>query len=189
MVLTTEKCTSLTIGALQRACRDIINRDYPDSTEDEVYHYTELELKKFSANDQHFQYNPIKNKLGGYRWFFLCPKCNARVSKLFLPPKGAKQDYLYLCKKCHGLKSQSAVMGQNSTYRKVTRPLKRLNEIEQRLERGHLTNAKIEELLDEYETIEKELKSTTEYRLYLFKKRQEQRQKQALSRQVLSDDP
>jgi hypothetical protein len=46
----------------------------------------------------------------------------------------------------------------------------RLKEIEKKLDRGYLSQDKVEKLLDEYDAIEKELKSTPEYRLYIFKK-------------------
>lgn len=63
-------------------------------------------------------------------------------------------------------------MGQNKLYKKVTRPLKRMQEIRDKLERGHLTSKKIQELLDEYEKLEQEVKNCPEYRLYAFKKKQ-----------------
>jgi hypothetical protein len=46
-----------------------------------------------------------------------------------------------------------------------------MKNIENRLERGHLSSDKTQALLDEYDTIEKELKTSPEYRLYQFKKR------------------
>lgn len=170
MRLTIENCKQIYIGTLQKTIRKLICRDYPDSTDEEMYKYTEGELLRFVANEQNFQYTAIKNRLGGYRWFFLCPKCNERVSKLFLPPPGYQRELKYYCKNCHKLKNQSAVMGQNKIYRKVTRPVKRMKEIELKLERGYLSNDKVTELLNEYEALEKELKKTPEYRLYMFKK-------------------
>lgn len=62
-------------------------------------------------------------------------------------------------------------MGQNKIYRQVTIPMRRLNEIESKLERGHLSNVKIQELLDEYDKIEKNLRDSAEYRLYIFKQK------------------
>jgi len=171
MKLTLESCSMIYVGSLQKAIRKIINRDYPDSSEDEVYRLTEDELNKFVVNDQTFEYTAIKNKLGGYRWFFTCPKCNSRVSKLFLPPKDTGREYSYRCKECHKLKNQSAIMGQNKIYKKVTRPMKRMDEIARKLERGYLNSEKVQAMLDEYDELEKNLKSTPEYRLYTFKKR------------------
>ena len=127
--------------------------------------------KKFKVNGQTFDYTAIKNKLGGYRWFFCCPKCGRRSSKLFLPPEGSSKENLYLCKRCHKLKNQSSIFGQNSIYKRVTRPLKRLDNIAKRLERGYLSPERVKELLDEYDAIEKRLKSSQEYRLYAFKKK------------------
>jgi len=171
MKITIENCSLIYIGSLQKAARKLIERDYPDSSEQEIHGLTLEELKKFSVNDQLFEYTSIKNRLGGFRWFFLCPKCGSRVSKLFFPPEGNGYRKKYLCKSCHDLRNQSAVMSQNKIYRKVTRPLKRLRDIEKKLDRGYLNSDKVQQLLNEYDKIEKELKSSTEYRLYAFKKR------------------
>lgn len=172
MKLVLENCSVINCSHLQRAARKIIDRDYPESNIEELYKYTYAELQKFSANGQTFEYTAVKNYLGGHRWFFFCPKCKSRVSKLFLPPETSGLEHSYQCKSCLGLKNQSAVMGQNKLYKKVTRPLRRMQEIRTKLERGHLTSKKIQELLDEYEKLEQEVKSCPEYRLYAFKKKQ-----------------
>jgi hypothetical protein len=62
-------------------------------------------------------------------------------------------------------------MANNKLYKTVIRPLKRLRDIEKKLEVGHLKGDKVKELLDEYELLEKEMRSTPEYRLYVFKKK------------------
>jgi hypothetical protein len=173
MAIMVEFCSMISIGALQKTVRKMFKRDFPGSSEEEDYKNTEEELKKFTINDQVFNYTAIKNKLGGYRWFFFCPKCNNRVSKLFLPPKDTSLESRYLCKSCHKLKNQSVVMGQSKIYKKVTKPLKRMKEIEKKLERGYLSNPKIQILLDEYDKLEKNLKNTPEYRLYTFRKKHE----------------
>lgn len=169
--ITVEQCSSLSIAALQKAIRRTIERDYPGSTEQEVYSFTEEELKKFVINSQTFEYTSIKNILGGYRWFFICPKCKNRANKLFLPPEGLNLERKYYCKNCHNIKNQSVLMGSNKVYKKVIRPLKRLKEIEDKISKGYLTNEAIQALLTEHEKIEDEIKSSTEYRLYLFKKK------------------
>lgn len=170
-MLTVETCTAICINALQKSIKKIITRDYPDATKEEAYEHTLEEMRKFSVNDQVFEYHAMENYLGGYRWFFICPKCKKKSSKLFLPPMGAKRrEHKYLCKVCHRLKNQSAIMGANSMYRKVTRPLRRMKEIEDKISRGHLKGEKVRELLDEYEALEKQLKDSPEYRLYSFKK-------------------
>ena len=130
MRITLEQCSMIYIGNLQKAIRKLIDRDYPESTQEEVFQHTKEELDKFSVNGQKFKYTFIKNKLGGYRWFFSCPGCGTRVSKLFLPPEGIGYDTQYKCRNCHGIKSQSMVMGQSKTYTNVIRPLKRMKEIE-----------------------------------------------------------
>jgi hypothetical protein len=59
----------------------------------------------------------------------------------------------------------------NNIYKKVVKPLKRLREIEEKLEKGHLMKDKVQELLNEYDELEKQMKDTQEYRLYAFKKK------------------
>jgi len=171
MQITVEACTQIQISDLQKKIRKIIYREYPESSEEEVYNYTLEELKKFSTNGQTFEYSAQRNYLGGYRWFFICPKCKTKVNKLILPPEGTKKDHQYQCKTCHGIKNQSVVMGQSSMYQKVTKPLKRLKEIEDKIAVGHLTMDKAKELMDEYDALENQLKSSPEYRLYVFKKK------------------
>lgn len=41
---------------------------------------------------------------GGFRWWFLCPKCRRRVSHLYRPPDA----YCFLCRHCHDLSYESA---------------------------------------------------------------------------------
>lgn len=172
MQITVETCHSICINPLQKAIKKLINRDYPDIIPEEIYEHTFEELKKFTVNDQYFEYEAFSNYLGGHRWFFHCPKCKRKANKLFLPPAGTKgREQKYLCKYCHRLKNQSALQGQNNMYKKVTKPLKRIKEIENKISRGHLKSEKVQELLDEYETIEKELKNSPEFRLYTFKKK------------------
>lgn len=168
-----EHCSSINIGHLQKKIRKIIDRDFPDSSVDEIYNHTIEELKNFTVNDQYFEYTAIPNRFGGYRWFFLCPKCKKRSNKLFLPPEGSGLVKKYLCKECHGLKNQSVVMSQDRMYKKVLKPLKKMKQIEKRLNKGYLPENKITELLNEYDVLKSELKSTPEYRLYMFRKEQE----------------
>ena len=170
MKLTLENCTSIYVGTLQKTFKKKAHKFDQNLSEDALFNHIQEDLIKFTVDDQTFQYTSIKNRLGGHRWFFLCPKCSTRVSKLFLPPIGNGLESRYLCKTCHGLKNQSAVMGQNRIYKQVTKPLKRLREIEKKLENGYLGNDKIKELLDEYEGIEAQMKDTPEYRLYVFKR-------------------
>jgi hypothetical protein len=41
---------------------------------------------------------------GGCRWWFACPDCDRRCSKLYLPPRA----YRFLCRRCHNLRYNSA---------------------------------------------------------------------------------
>jgi len=172
MKLVIEQCSVISISTLQKKLRKSIDLNNSESTEEEIFKFTEEELDKFKVNGQSFQYTNIKNHLGGYRWFFICEKCKNRVQKLFLPPQAfAEYDHKYLCKDCHKLYNESVMKANNSTYKKVIRPLKRLREIEEKIQKGHLTEKKIEELLNEYDAIEQEMKNCIEYRQYIFKKK------------------
>lgn len=172
MKLVAEQCSVISISTLQKTIRKLINRDDPTANEEEIFNHTQQELSKFQVNGQVFQYTFVKNQLGGYRWFFTCSKCQRRVQKLFLPPQAyANYEHQYLCKECHGLLNESVMKANNNLYKKVIRPLKRLREIEAKLEKGHLQEKKVEELLNEYDQIEQEMKTSPEYRLYAFRKK------------------
>ena len=172
MKLLAEQCSVISISTLQKKIRKVIDQDKPESSDEEIFKFTEEELNKFQVNGQKFSYTFMKAWLGGYRWFFTCEKCKERVQKLFLPPEVYKEyEHKYLCKTCHNLCNESVVKANKPIYRKVIRPLKRLQEIETMLEKGHLRENKIEELLNEYDQIEQEMKNTLEYRQYVFKKK------------------
>ena len=172
MQVLVENCNVININSLQKAIRNNIDRDLPDPSEEVVFDITQKEMDNFVINGQKFKYLYIKNKLGGYRWFFICPSCERRCNKLFHPPEMAiDRKKLYLCKVCHKLKNQSALTGQNFIYRKVTRPLKRMSVIEKKIARGHLRGTTVQALLDEYEKLESKLKNSPEFRLYSFKQK------------------
>lgn len=172
MKLMIEQCSVISISALQKAVRNLIRKDQPFANEEETFRYTEEEFNKFHVNDQTFEYTYQKNQLGGYRWFFVCGKCKGRALKLFLPPEAFKEyEHMYYCKKCHKLLNESVLKAGSGLYRKVIRPLRRLREIEVKLEKGHLQEKKVEELLNEYDILEQEMKDCPEYRLYAFRKK------------------
>ena len=172
MTCTVESCAHIQIHTLKNNIKDLVKKYYPDATDEEMHQHILDELGKITVNDQSFEYDSQPNYLGGYRWFFLCPRCKQKANKLFLPPITATdREQKYLCKICHKLKNQSAIMGQNKTYKRVTRPLRRMKQIEDRLVRGYLSEEKIREMLIEYETLESNMKSSPEYRLFAFKKK------------------
>ena len=172
MKLVAEQCSVINISNLQKTVRRNLDLNNPDATDEEIFKYTEDELNKFQINGQGFSYTFMKNILGGYRWFFQCGKCRARVQKLFLPPEiFPGYERKYLCKECHNLCNESVLKAKNKIYRRVIQPLKKLQAIETKLEKGHLTEKKTVELLDEYDGIEQEMKNCLEYRQYVFKKK------------------
>ena len=172
MQLMAEQCSSISCSDLQTNIRKMIRKDYPDSSIQETFEHTQEELNKFAIDGQHFEYSYYENQLGGYRWFFVCSKCHTKVNKLFLPPQHFEgYERLYLCKSCHHLKNESVIKANNNLYKTVLKPQRKLRAIEKKLEVGHLRPEKIKELLDEYESIERAIRETPEYRLYLFKKK------------------
>ena len=173
MKITVESCTSICIAKLQTSIKKQILQDYVDPNPDEIYSYTKQELDNFTTNGQTFKYWALPNVFGGHRWFFLCPKCSTKATKLFLPPENSPMEKKYLCKACHKLKNQSAVMGHNKLYKNVFQPMKRMKEIEDKLDRGYLGSDTVQKLLDEYDVLEKKMQSCQEYRLYKFKKKRE----------------
>lgn len=173
MQLTVEACESISIRDLQRAIKNVIAREKIEFTEDDTADdFMAREFSKYTINGQTFKYTPISSFLGGHRWFFLCPHCDKKAFKLFLPPiKAVTRERKYLCKACHKLKNESALVGANQLYKAVMRPLKRLKEIEDRIARGHMKAERVQALLDEHELIEGRLKESPEYRLYAFKRK------------------
>jgi hypothetical protein len=140
-----------------------------DHVPDEVMHALMLRhLKKFSINEQMFEYDSRKNHLGGFRWYVLCPRCKAPNLKLYLPNRYKNKEQLYLCKKCHGLKNSSSLSGATNKYKKVIKPLKRLEAIKTLLLNKNISPDKAHPLLAEYERIERELQASAEYRLFKF---------------------
>jgi hypothetical protein len=127
-------------------------------------------LLTFTLNDQQFDYTSRPNHLGGERWFVKCPKCGSPSLKLYLPSAHKNREQRYLCKSCHVLKNASLIMGATKRYRKVVKPLKRLERLRTLLLRKSMTPEKAQPLLDEYKRIEDALASSPEYRLWRFQK-------------------
>ncbi len=53
---------------------------------------------------QHVQLTATRPRYGGLRWWFECPGCDRRASKLYLPPR----KNLFMCRVCHDLSYESA---------------------------------------------------------------------------------
>jgi hypothetical protein len=189
MKLLVEQCSVLDISALQRSISKDIRENYPDITQEEKLEIILHELDMFRVGEQSFNYTHKENFLGGYRWAFLCPKCNREARKLFLPPiEKSDHEHRYLCRICHNLINESNCPQTRKMYTKVFRPLRKLQEIESKLEKGYLQPSKVEALLNEYDAIEAEMKKSVEYRLYSFRKRGELRAKNDIGKNNVSKD-
>lgn len=132
-------------------------------TADDVRKLILLNLSKFSIDDQNFEFTSIPNRLGGSRWMVKCPKCSKRVVKLYLPTTEDKEKK-YFCKDCHLLRPPSALYGPTRRYREMIRPLRRMERIKEILNSNNLSELKTKELLDEYDDLDKAVKTSTFFR-------------------------
>ena len=126
------------------------------------------ELEKFEVDGQKFKFTSRPNKLGGVRWYTICPKCGKVSLKLYKPVKEKSKEQKYYCKSCHNLKSLSALHGPTKMYKEVLKPLKRLEKLKSELDKRYLTEDRKKALLDEYDSIVKTLSMSTEYRHYKY---------------------
>lgn len=154
---------------IKKIKQNLINK-YPDITEETLDDLVFKSLGNFKLNDQEFEFERISNNFGGSRWYIKCPKCNAQAMKLYLPSKYKDREKRYLCKSCHKLKNLSVILGNTKRYKEVIKPLRKLEKIRSQLLKKGIKLEKAEELLNEYDKIEKELSSSPEYRLYKFQK-------------------
>ena len=80
---------------------------------------------------------PARTPLGGYRWWWICPKCGARRKKLYLP------FWVYAscgCRVCYGLSYRSS--------QKNRRPSKRMAKLMTKLGVPGYENDEIDRVLD-----------------------------------------
>jgi hypothetical protein len=182
--LAVESTASFSFGTLIQKIKSELRNRFPElSSEDEEFSRLMLKnLKAFKLSDQSFDYTKQNNYLGGVRWFVLCPDCHKKSIKLYLP-KDTSRVQKYLCKRCHQLKNTSALLGPTVRYQKVIRPLKQLEKIRKLLLKKNMTPEKAKFLLDAYDRIEEELKSSSEYRLWKFQ------QEHLASKSNLTPDP
>jgi len=167
--IATESAVSFNFSKLVKKIKNHIKKVLPKASPEEVSEKIGENLKIFTINNQYFEYSNIPNELGGVRWFVLCPRCKKNSLKLFLP-KVIDRDQLYLCKACHKLKPYSMLLGNRKKYKEITRPLKRLEYIKKKLLKKNLSIDEAENLMEEYEEIEKKLGNSKEYRLWKFKR-------------------
>lgn len=164
-----EAATVFIFSELATKIKNETRKRYPDLSDEKVKDLVLQSLKKFTLNDQNFEFVCSSNYLGGYRWYVICPKCGKQCIKLYLPQNFPGRDQKYYCKECHELRNSSTLMGATKKYKKVTRPLKKLEALKQKILRKGLSASRSKTLLDEYERLERELKTSPEYRLWEFK--------------------
>jgi hypothetical protein len=74
---------------------------YSVSATDSTLH---LAFNHGQAVHQYIQLDSTEPNFGGVRWWFLCPKCNGRVSHLHRP----SHTYYFFCRHCYDLSYESA---------------------------------------------------------------------------------
>ncbi|MBD3261257.1 MAG: hypothetical protein GF334_06165 [Candidatus Altiarchaeales archaeon] len=165
-----ESTTCFSFGNLVRKVKAEIRKKFPNAHDKEFEKLIYNSLRTFTLNGQEFDYEASPNHLGGVRWYVKCPKCGSPRLKLYLPSKYKDREQLYLCQACHKLKNHSLLLGTSKKYKKVIRPLIRLEKIRRILLRKSMTPEKAKPYLEEYERIEKDLAVSPEYRLWKFQR-------------------
>jgi hypothetical protein len=71
--------------------------------EDDSYYLVTLRRSDSTVYEQRLYVTKIPGHFGGWRFYYLCPKCDRKVIKLYLalPIKG------YACRECHNLTYRS----------------------------------------------------------------------------------
>lgn len=141
----------------------------PSLSADDLQAIVKSQILNFQINQQKFKFSSSENHLGGHRWYMHCPECGKKSLKLYKPEESEEKD-VYLCKECHNLKSPSSLHGPTKMYREVIRPLRRMKKIRELLDRP-ISSKKATSLVEEYEALEKHLKSSDQYKIYKFKVR------------------
>lgn len=164
-----EMCVCLDFAKLVRNIKKSITakrgKQRDEAYRDEIHKNLEL----FELNGQKFQYLATRRSLGGLLWYILCPKCGKPKRCLYLPNKFEDREQIYLCRDCHELRPLCVMGGKSVTYKKIIKPLKRMHVIKELLTNKKFSNPEAKSLLDEYENLEKTLKSSEEYRLWKFR--------------------
>jgi len=158
-----EEAHTLDVNKLVAQIKEAILKKYSHLDVDQVREEIGKNLGVFRMSGQSFQFTSIPNKLGGQRWMVLCPKCQKRVIKLYLPEGEDKEDK-YFCKDCHHLRPPSALYGPTRRYKEMVRPMRQMDKIKQSLSSKNLSESKTKELLDKYDSLEKQVRESTFYR-------------------------
>lgn len=179
-----ESAACFNFSNLVKKIKQKLQKDNPNIVQEELLEKILKNIRTFELNNQTFDFIYLTNQLGGYKWYVKCPKCGRTGYKLYLPQNDGVREHKYYCKKCHKLKNISALMGASKKYKKVYKPLKKLEKIRAMLLRKSMTPIKAQPLLDAYDRIEKELASSPEYRLWKFQKEHAKNVKQEKTEQI-----
>lgn len=158
-----EDANCLDVNRLVAGIKKAIVKSYKGLDADTVRAEVGKNLGVFKVEEQSFNFTSIENKLGGIRWMVFCPKCESRVIKLYLPEVDGGESR-YLCKDCHNLRPPSALYGPTRRYKELIRPQRRMEKIKTKLRNTNLSDAHTKDLLDEYDKLDEQVRSSTFYR-------------------------
>ena len=161
----TEDADCLDVNRLVAVIKRTILKKFKGLNADEVRARVGFNLEAFRIEDQSFKFTSLANKQGGVRWMVFCPKCGSRVVKLYLPKSVSEGvESKYFCKNCHNLRPPSALYGPTRRYKELIRPQRRMEKIKTKLRSTNLSNARTEELLNEYDKLDEQVRNSTFYR-------------------------
>jgi len=166
----TESAVCFSFSNFIKKVKEEVRRNFPDCSGDEYRKLVHKSLKNFTINDQTFDYTTNPNHLGGVRWFVKCPDCGRPCLKLYLPNKHKNREQRYLCQHCHKLKNSCLLLGSTTRYKKIFKPLKRMEKLKRKLLKKNISTEDAVPLLDEYQQIERELQNSPDYRLWKFQR-------------------
>ena len=169
----TESASCLLVNELAKRIKNhlVKNGAASKANSDDLLDKLRAGLESIEVEGQRFVYTSKRNHLGGARWFASCPKCGAQCVKLFKPDHSSLgRENRYLCAKCHGLKSPSALYGPTSKYRDVVKPLKRMMKIRETIRTSKkLSDDDTRGLMKEHEQLKEAMLASAVYQRLKFK--------------------
>lgn len=154
--LSTEASESFLVNELSKKVKDHLLKSGMASKSDTKGLLDKMKsvMESVETSGQKFQFTYVSNHLGGARWFVTCPKCGAPCVKLYKPDIASGREPRFLCAKCHGMKSPSALLGPTAKYKDIIKPLKRMTKIRETLRTSKkISDEEARELMREHEEL------------------------------------
>ena len=168
----TEGAVCLDIARLVHKIKDKLKAKYGKLEMKEETDLVNKSLELFKSKGQAFKFAQQLNRVGGFRWYFLCPVCGSRRSKLWYPEGIPGRSQIYACTECHKLKPMGILSPDSKKYKEIVKPLRRLESLKKKLLKMPLTdNPKAVKYIEEYDRIEEELETSAVYKLWKYQQR------------------